>query len=228
MACTTPQVSYDWVVRTEVVGDTALQLEGLRDFDDAVALLCERIRDGGDPRWFEDRCPMFGTIWPAARALARRVAAPDGPGPGARVLELGCGLALPSLVAARRGAAVLATDQHPDAAARLARNAARNGVRVDFAALDWRDPVPDDAAGYDWVLASDVLYAAGMAELLLGTFARWLAPGGRGVLADPGRPWLQDFAVAAEAAGFRVALDCTPDDVFLLELTRPGRSPSGR
>jgi predicted nicotinamide N-methyase len=211
-----PDIAWDWTIREERVGGTVVELECLPDFEDAVTRLCDRIRDGGDPRWFEDRCPMFGVIWPAARALAARLARADGPGPGQRLIELGCGLALPSLVAARRGCAVLATDQHPDAGPLLARNAARNGVVVLHAELDWRDE--PELRPFDWVVASDVLYASGMAETTAAAFARLLAPGGRGLLADPGRPWLQEFAQAAELHGLTVQADCTDDDLWLLEL----------
>jgi predicted nicotinamide N-methyase len=215
-AGSTPDIEWDWTVVQERVGERVVDLECLPDFEDAVARLCERIQDGGDPQWFEDRCPMFGVIWPAARALAGRLARADGPERGQRMIELGCGLALPSLVAAQRGCAVLATDQHPDAGPLLARNAARNGVVVLHAELDWRDE--QQLRPFDWVVASDVLYAAGMAETAAAAFARLLAPGGRGVLADPGRPWLQEFAQAASALGLEVEVECTDDDLWLLEL----------
>src|SRR5271156_5841549 len=55
--------------------------------------------------------PYWMHLWPGALALARRIAAAPGVGPGTRVLELGCGLALPALVAARRGAVAVATDR---------------------------------------------------------------------------------------------------------------------
>src|ERR1700754_3192275 len=48
------------------------------------------------------------------------------PAPGTRVLELGCGLALPSVVAARAGADVLATDGASDAVAFAAHVLALN------------------------------------------------------------------------------------------------------
>ena len=87
---------------------------------------------------------------------------------GARTLELGCGLGLPSLAAAVAGGRVLATDWAPDAIAMTARNAERNG-------LDGRDAVRvlDRAraaarrAPWDLVLASDVLYEPRNGEALL-------------------------------------------------------------
>ena len=74
----------------------------------------------------EEFLPYWAELWPSGLALARHVAARDLRGP--RVLELGCGLGLPALAAALRGADVLATDWAEDAIELLRRNAERNGV----------------------------------------------------------------------------------------------------
>ena len=49
-----------------------------------------------------EEAPYWAELWPSARALADVVAARDVA--GRRVLEVGCGLALPALVAAAGGA----------------------------------------------------------------------------------------------------------------------------
>ncbi len=74
--------------------------------------------------------PYWARLWPSGLALAGAVA-DDPPEPGTRVLELGCGLALPSLAAARAGASVLATDASTDAVAFAAHGMAFNEVRAD-------------------------------------------------------------------------------------------------
>lgn len=160
-------------------------------------------RDPGD--WM----PMFGVLWPGAVALARRVDASDLR--GERVLELGCGLGLPSLVAAAQGARVLATDNHPHAAAFLAANAHHNGVSIDWRHLDWRD-LPQDLGRFDRVIASDLLFSADLAPLVAQTLAATLAPHGRAWLVDPGRLALPVF----EAAALDVGLSCTIE-VFVEE-----------
>ena len=72
---------------------------------DAEALLDERAFE------HEEFLPYWAELWPSGVALARRVAARALK--GARVLELGCGLGLPSLAAALAGGRVLATDWSP-------------------------------------------------------------------------------------------------------------------
>lgn len=206
---------YDLVVRTEHIGGRAYELVLLRDFEAAVTELCDRVLAGADRRWFEDLCPMFGVVWPSARALAAIVARDEVA--GLRVVELGCGLGLPSLVAASRGAIALATDQHPHAERFLAENARRNGLAVGFAAVDWR--ALGAIGPVDRVLASDVLYAANLVELVADAFVAALAPDGVGWLADPGRPWLDEFRTAAAARGLAHELQ-VEDDTFVLRLTR--------
>lgn len=113
-----------------------------------------------------------------------------------RVVELGCGLAVPSIAAARAGAAVVATDACREALALVARNARSNGVSVGTATVDWAEP--DELirrAPFDLVLAADVLYESANVDLLLSLLPR-LAP--EAWIADPGRPAADDFVERAD------------------------------
>jgi predicted nicotinamide N-methyase len=115
------------------------------------------------------------------------------------VLEVGCGLALPSIVAARAGADVLATDGITDAVAFAAHGMALNDVVGDVAHADWVAHGDALAARgpFDLVLAADVLYTRANVETALRLFPRLLAPGGTLRLADPGRAGARDFLAAA-------------------------------
>ena len=108
----------------------------------------------------------------------------------AKAFELGAGLGLPSLAAARRGADVLATDWAEDAVALLAANAARNGIALRSEVARWDEP-ERFGAGWDIVLAADVLYEQRNAEQLLALLPRLAAD--ELLLAEPGRPFARDF-----------------------------------
>lgn len=127
--------------------------------------------------------PYWAELWPAATALA--AALPDVA--GLRVVELGCGLGLPSLVASARGANVTASDWAEDAVELLRENAARNGLVVRAEVRDWRDPWPER---FDLALAADVLYEQRNVEPLLERL-RELAPVAYVGLA--GRPYEAEF-----------------------------------
>ena len=131
--------------------------------------------------------PYWAILWPSGEALAQAVA-DDPPPPGARVLELGCGLALPSVAAARAGATVLATDGSPDAVAFAAHTLALDEQVGDVAAIDWREPrLLLEQGPWDLVLAADVLYLQANVRILLDLLPKLVAPDGQVWIADPGR-----------------------------------------
>jgi predicted nicotinamide N-methyase len=141
-----------------------------------------------DEQAFEDDefLPYWAELWPAALALAE--ALPDVR--GMRVVELGCGLGVPSLAAAARGAQVTATDWAPDAIDLLRRNAERNGVHLQAEVRDWREPWHER---FDLALAADVLYERRNVEPLVERLTQ-LAPLAYVGLA--GRPYEQAFRQA--------------------------------
>ncbi len=211
---------------TETVGRHTFTLTALISFEAAVDRLYGRIKGQATQRELEDLSPMFGVIWGSARALAGRL---DRMGPllaGQRLIELGCGLALPSFVAARHGADVLATDQHIGTSTLLRRNQAANTTPFGFQTLDWR--TPPNMGTFDLVVASDVLYDRELSPALAAAIDALLAPHGTALVCDPGRPWLDDFIDAAKVRGLHVQIevDRVPrptghEDLFVLTLNRP-------
>ena len=106
-------------------------------------------------------------------------------------MELGCGLAVPSIVAARGGAQALATDIDDEALPLVERNAQANGVRLETAAADWADAEALVERGpFDLALAADVLYERRNVALLLELLPR-LAP--EAWLADRAAPAAEPF-----------------------------------
>jgi predicted nicotinamide N-methyase len=137
--------------------------------------------------------PYWSVLWRSGVALGRELSRRGLN--GLRVVELGCGLGVPSLAASRSGAAVLATDSSFEALELLVCNASRNGLDVGTAQVDWASPAGLLArAPFDLVLAADVLYERASVAQLLALLPR-LAP--RVLLADPGRPAADAFLAEA-------------------------------
>ena len=176
------------------------------------------LPDDGAVEW-APLAPYWSVLWRSGLALAREVDRVELS--GLRVVELGCGLAAPSIVAARRGAAVLATDSDPEALELVERNARGNGARVETATVDWSDPAGlVTRAPFDLVLAADVLYERANVALLLALLPR-LAP--QAWVADPGRPAADAFLEQAAARGWAVETG-TSGVVQIHRLNSPGRA----
>ncbi len=155
------------------------------------------LPDAGAVEW-APVAPYWAVLWRSGLALAREL--DEASLGGLRVVELGCGLAAPSIAAARRGASVLATDGCPEALELVARNAEANAVRIDTAAIDWATPEELIRRGpFDLVLAADVLYERDSVALLLSLLPQ-LAP--QAWLADPARPAAAAFLEQARRRWF--------------------------
>jgi ETFB lysine methyltransferase len=150
----------------------------------------------------DERIPYWADVWESAIVLAEDLAAMSGG--GRTLLELGCGLGLPAIVAARAGFTVTATDYEETALEGVRYNADRNAVTgLRTRVLDWRN-IPADLGTFDLVVAADVLYEAHHPAALAATIFRTLAPSGLGLVADPCRAKAAGFAPAARAAGLAV------------------------
>ena len=184
----------------EVVGIGGRDLCLLRPRD-AESLLSEEAFE------HEEFLPYWAELWPSASALARAVGVRALR--GARVLELGCGLGLPSLAAALAGGRVLATDWSPQAIELLRDNAERNGAELELEVADWARPEAlIERAPWDLVLGADLLYERRNVAPLLDLVPKLLASDsgdeasgrGRGELwlADPGRAPAEEFLAGFE------------------------------
>lgn len=165
-----------------------------------------------ESRFDEDEfLPYWAELWPSGIALARYVA--ELGLDGKKVLELGCGLALPSFAAALAGAEVVATDWAPEAVDLVALNAAANGLGVTAAMLRWGSDRASEVGLFDLVVAADVLYEQRNALPLLSLLEETVAPGGEALIADPGRRHAAAFFDNARAAGWstdQIAVDVIP------------------
>ena len=143
---------------------------------------------------------LFGQCWPAGRLLAQAMDRFDIA--GKRILELGCGIGLASLVLQRRGADIVASDLHPLTEPFLSYNAALNALpAVHYRQLCWDRMLP--ALGrFDAIIASDVLYERGQAERLRAVVTQHAMPSAEVWMVDPGRGHASRFGRLLTEEGF--------------------------
>lgn len=129
--------------------------------------------------------PLFGIVWPSSLVLAHYVCNYD---IGAkRVLEIGCGTALSSLLLNKQRVDITATDYHPEVETFLNRNAKLNGdAMIPFERTGWADN--NDSLGcFDLIIGSDLLYEDEHIELLSGFILEHSNPTCEVIIVDPGR-----------------------------------------
>jgi predicted nicotinamide N-methyase len=136
--------------------------------------------------------PYWAELWPSGLALAHALADRLD---GVRLVELGCGLGVPSLVAAARGAEATAIDWAADAIELLQQNAVRNGLTLDAGRADWRA----FRGSFDLALAADVLYEERNVDPLLELLPSIAS---EVLLAEPGRPHAARFLARASEQWF--------------------------
>jgi predicted nicotinamide N-methyase len=129
--------------------------------------------------------PLFGLLWPSGRVLADAMLTFELK--GRRILELGCGLGLASLVLHRRGADITASDCHPLAAAFLLENLRLNQLpAMKYQMGHWSRANPQLGL-FDLIIGSDVLYDRGQPEAVSRFIDRHSAPAVEVLIADPDR-----------------------------------------
>lgn len=171
---------------------------GSDDLVDSPAVV-ERFAD-------DEYLPYWSQLWPAGLLLADAIAAwgPCGDDPP-RVLELGCGLGLASLVLSHLGYRVVASDYDEDALAFVAENARRNRVRApETRYLDWREPVA--GLSFDRIVAADVLYETRNLRPVAEFLHDHLETGGFALIADPNRMTAEGFDKIARHCGLSVRI----------------------
>lgn len=153
--------------------------------------------------------PLFGQVWPSGLHLAAAMALRPLP-EGERILEIGCGLALASLVCHRRGAEVTASDIHPLAGAFLLENLRLNAlVPMRYCHGDWganavatADTAPRVQGRFDLIIGSDVLYERDDGGALAAFVERHALPRCELLIVDPNRGNRAAFERRMAALGF--------------------------
>lgn len=129
--------------------------------------------------------PLFGVIWPSSMVLAHFIS--DYSTGSKRILEIGCGMALTSLLLNKRSDDITATDYHPETGNFLQRNALLNDDQpIAYEQVDWANG-HDDLGLFDLIIGSDVLYEDEHVDLLANFIEVHSKPMCEVILVDPGR-----------------------------------------
>lgn len=129
--------------------------------------------------------PLFGVVWPSSLVLAHHIL--DYKTGTKRILEIGCGMALSSLLLNKQNANISATDYHPEAGVFLARNTLLNqDPPIAYEQVDWSSP-GDKLGLFDLIIGSDLLYEDQHIALLAKFIESHSKPACEVILVDPGR-----------------------------------------
>lgn len=144
--------------------------------------------------------PLFGVAWPSSQVLARLMLGHHVQ--GKRVLEVGCGIALASLVLNQRSADITATDYHPETERFLVYNVKLNdGKKIPFVRTGWAD-LDDDLGKFDLIIGSDILYEVEHVNLLSAFINQHARDHCDVIIVDPRRGYHAKFSKKMAGLGY--------------------------
>jgi len=205
-------------IRTEIeLGNISLTIETPPDLDE---LLSKAAQENPNE---VDGIPYYAILWPSATGLARHLESHSSLLENKDVIELGCGLGLPSILCAKIGARVTATDFHPGNEEWLLHNARLNGISLNYFPLDWNIYVSANPAAVlkpaPLIIGSDLIYEKSHIAALVCAINALCLPGGDVIIADPGRDNLQTFVSSMEKSGWQHTLEAE-DEIYIMHFKR--------
>ena len=173
--------------------------------------------------------PLFGLLWPSGQVLAHAMLAFELD--GKRILELGCGLALASLVIHRRGGNITASDCHPLAETFLRENLRLNRLpAMKYRTGNWGQAA-SDLGRFDLIIGSDLLYDRDQPQALSAFIDEHSSSAVEVVIVDPDRGNIAGFNRCMTALGYthcQSRVTCLPDGetAYKGRVHSYGRSPA--
>jgi predicted nicotinamide N-methyase len=164
-----------------VAGGLELNIRSLLDIQQYYDPLGEAENAGISPACW----PLFGQLWPSAQKLADLMQVYHlGE---RRVLEIGCGLALASMVVHRRNGDITASDCHPLTENFLNANLQLNALpALKYNTGNW-DRANPELGKFDLIIGSDVLYERNQPVALASFIDLHAAANAEVLIIDPNR-----------------------------------------
>jgi predicted nicotinamide N-methyase len=179
------------------------------EFDNTDIHLCtlRDLQEFYDPNGIAERLgigsavwSMFGVLWPSSLVLGHYIS--DYDTAGKRILEVGCGIALSSLLLNTQNEDITATDHHPETGLFLNRNALLNNSEIiNYERTGWLEKT-DKLGNFDLIIGSDLLYEDQHIKLLSNFIERHANASCEVILVDPGRGHKNKFSMQMENYGF--------------------------
>jgi 2-polyprenyl-3-methyl-5-hydroxy-6-metoxy-1,4-benzoquinol methylase len=144
--------------------------------------------------------PIFGQVWPLAHILASIVAKESLV--NKNTLEIGCGIALSSIVIKNLGGEITASDYHPLAKSFLEANAKLNCLApIEFQTGNWNTKNPE-LGKFNNIIASDILYEPRHVLLASAFIEQHASPVVKVTVLDPSRGFHRLFSREMQNIGF--------------------------
>ncbi len=174
------------VIKNYTIHNSILKLEQVAD----VNKLIDQITDGEFNQ--DERLPYWAELWPAAHAMAEYILKNPENFKNKKILELGCGIGLVGIAAAKTGADVIFSDYESEAL-----KFAKNNYFLNFKKqaktllLDWRKPSENKI--FNTIIAADILYEDRFLAPVYKTLQKMLVTGGKVYIAEPDRSVAKPF-----------------------------------
>ena len=157
--------------------------------------------------------PLFGIVWPSSIVLANYMMTYDFA--DKRILEIGCGIGLASLLLNDKHADISATDMHPEAEQYLIENTTLNkGKTIPYERASW-DNCATTLGKFDLIIGSDVLYERQNIDYLATFIDNHTKESSSIIIVDPGRGNHAAFSKLMVKLGYSHNQDNTGDTSYL-------------
>jgi predicted nicotinamide N-methyase len=212
------------IIEEFLIRDKKIVIERVSDIEELFEELLQQDSTNIDKQ--DERIPYWAEVWSSAIGLATYISDNKHLFIGKRVLEIGAGLGLPSIMASFYTTDIVVTDYIQEAIDFAAHNWKLNHHegRANFEILDWR-ATETFSQKFDIVLASDIAYEKGGFDKLFTALFKLLTPEGIVILSEPnryiGKPFIERLKTAKniiEEVSFEVHLYNKTDKVNVYQI----------
>ncbi|MEI6310689.1 MAG: methyltransferase domain-containing protein [Bacteroidota bacterium] len=184
----------------EIVGNS-YKINRIGDIDKLFDALLAKGSAHADV--LDEKIPYWAELWPSAIAMSTFLLENIDLIRGKSILEIGCGLGLPTIVAGNYAASIRCTDYIVEAIQFAKENYLLNHTalnQVEFNLLDWRESIPTTEK-YDIIIASDVAYERKAFDDLEACILAYSHADSIVLLSEPNRHMAVDFLARLKKEG---------------------------